>query len=129
MGTGKFFIFLCPVVAVVLYWVIVVVFVYYLTGLFPQQTALPYCTFFLFFFNIFLGVISCLKRVIIGAVLGVMFLGRTQKSVLSRDFELMDPGLTNNSYLKSRGVIKDYVKSLYSGESVTSPLHSELLQR
>lgn len=29
----------------------------------------------------------------IGAILGVMFLGRTQKSVLSRDFELKDPGL------------------------------------
>lgn len=54
-------------------------------------------TFFLFFFNIFLGVISCLKRIIIGAVLGVMFLGRTQKSVISRDYELMDPGF--NSYV------------------------------
>lgn len=51
------------------------------------------CTFFLFFFNIFLGVVSCLKRIFIGAILGVMFLGRTQKSVLSRDFELKDPGL------------------------------------
>ena len=54
------------------------------------------CTFFLFFFNIFLGVVSCLKRIIIGAVLGVMFLGRTQKSVISRDFELMDPGSSND---------------------------------
>ena len=52
------------------------------------------CTFFLFFFNIFLGVVSCLKRILIGAVLGVMFLGRTQKSVISRDFELMDPGMS-----------------------------------
>jgi len=55
------------------------------------------CTFFLFFFNIFLGVVSCLKRIVIGAVLGVMFLGRTQKSVISRDFELMDPGF--NAYV------------------------------
>ncbi|XP_078353630.1 stimulated by retinoic acid gene 6 protein-like, partial [Oculina patagonica] len=55
------------------------------------------CTFFLFFFNIFLGVVSCLKRILIGAVLGVMFLGRTQKSVISRDFELMDPGF--NAYV------------------------------
>jgi len=55
------------------------------------------CTFFLFFFNIFLGVVSCLKRILIGAILGVMFLGRTQKSVLSRDFELKDPGF--NAYV------------------------------
>ncbi|XP_068692474.1 stimulated by retinoic acid gene 6 protein-like [Montipora foliosa] len=55
------------------------------------------CTFFLFFFNIFLGLFSCLKRVIIGAVTGIMFLGRTQKSVLSRDFELRDPGF--NAYV------------------------------
>ncbi|XP_078354713.1 stimulated by retinoic acid gene 6 protein-like [Oculina patagonica] len=55
------------------------------------------CTYFLFFFNIFLGVVSCLKRILIGAVLGVMFLGRTQKSVISRDFELKDPGF--NAYV------------------------------
>lgn len=55
------------------------------------------CTFFLFFFNIFLGLFSCLKRVVIGAVIGVLFLGRTQKSVLSRDFELRDPGF--NAYV------------------------------
>lgn len=55
------------------------------------------CTFFLFFFNIFLGLFSCLKRVVIGAVIGVMFLARTQKSVLSRDFELRDPGF--NAYV------------------------------
>lgn len=55
------------------------------------------CTFFLFFFNIFLGVFSCLKRIIIGTVLGVMFLGRTQKSVIPRDFELKDPGF--NAYV------------------------------
>ncbi|XP_068741164.1 stimulated by retinoic acid gene 6 protein-like isoform X1 [Montipora capricornis] len=55
------------------------------------------CTFFLFFFNIFLGLFSCLKRVIIGAVTGIIFLGRTQKSVLSRDFELQDPGF--NAYV------------------------------
>lgn len=55
------------------------------------------CTFFLFFFNIFLGLFSCLKRVVIGAVIGIMFLARTQKSVLSRDFELRDPGF--NAYV------------------------------
>ena len=57
------------------------------------------CTFFLFFFNIFLGVFSCLKRIIVGAVLGVMFLGRTQKSVIPRDFELKDPGLSDRRIL------------------------------
>lgn len=50
------------------------------------------CTYFLFFFNVFLGVVSCLKRILIGALLGVLFLGRTQKSLISRDWELKDPG-------------------------------------
>ncbi|XP_068693707.1 stimulated by retinoic acid gene 6 protein-like [Montipora foliosa] len=55
------------------------------------------CTFFLFFFNIFLGLFSCLQRIIIGAVTGVMFLGRTQQSLLSRNLELKDPGF--NAYV------------------------------
>ncbi|PFX15370.1 Stimulated by retinoic acid gene 6 protein-like [Stylophora pistillata] len=55
------------------------------------------CTYFLFFFNIFLGVVSCLKRILIGALLGVVFLARTQKSVISRDWELKDPGF--NAYV------------------------------
>lgn len=55
------------------------------------------CTYFLFFFNVFLGVVSCLKRILIGALLGVVFLGRTQKSLISRDWELKDPGF--NAYV------------------------------
>ena len=66
---------------------------------FPNRRLFHVCTFFLFFFNIFLGVFSCLKRIIVGAVLGVMFLGRTQKSVIPRDFELKDPGLSDRSIL------------------------------
>lgn len=67
--------------------------------LFVHRRLFHICTFFLFFFNIFLGVVSCLKRILIGAILGVMFLGRTQKSVLSRDFELKDPGLCRTFFL------------------------------
>ena len=66
---------------------------------FPNRRLFHVCTFFLFFFNIFLGVFSCLKRIIIGTVLGVMFLGRTQKSVIPRDFELKDPGLSDRPIL------------------------------
>ncbi|XP_032225979.1 stimulated by retinoic acid gene 6 protein-like isoform X2 [Nematostella vectensis] len=50
------------------------------------------CAYFLFFFNTFLGLISCLLRIILGAALGIVFLARTQKSVVSRDFEDYDPG-------------------------------------
>ncbi|EDO45675.1 predicted protein [Nematostella vectensis] len=50
------------------------------------------CTYFLFFFNIFLGLASCLLRIIIGSALGIVFLARTQKSVISRDYEDRDPG-------------------------------------
>ncbi|EDO30951.1 predicted protein, partial [Nematostella vectensis] len=55
------------------------------------------CTYFLFFFNIFLGVVSCLTRILIGAGIGVLFLARTQKSLVARDYELMDPGF--NAYI------------------------------
>ena len=60
--------------------------------------------FFLYFFNIFLGLFSCLERILTGAILGVMFLGRTQKSVLSRDFELMDPGFCRNVLIYSKNI-------------------------
>lgn len=73
--------------------------------LFIHRRLFHVCTFFLFFFNIFLGVVSCLKRILIGAVLGVMFLGRTQKSVISRDFELMDPGWTKTFFFSRYNVL------------------------
>jgi len=49
-------------------------------------------SYLLFFFNIFLGLISCLLRIIKGVIVGVVFLERVQKSILPRSFEKMDPG-------------------------------------
>ena len=44
------------------------------------------------FFNIFLGLVSCLVRIILGLVLGVVFMQRLSKSTLPRSYERRDPG-------------------------------------
>lgn len=49
-------------------------------------------TYFVFFYNTFLGVISCLLRIIKAIVLGALFLGRLDHSTLPRRFQLFDPG-------------------------------------
>ncbi|XP_077865190.1 stimulated by retinoic acid gene 6 protein-like [Saccoglossus kowalevskii] len=53
-----------------------------------------YCNFeyFLFFYNIALGLIVCLLRIIIGMILGVLFLGRIDRPLLMRGYEAMDRG-------------------------------------
>ncbi|XP_066930401.1 stimulated by retinoic acid gene 6 protein-like [Clytia hemisphaerica] len=49
-------------------------------------------SYFMLFFNIFLGLVSCLLRIIIGLVLGVVFMQRLSKSTLPRSYERRDPG-------------------------------------
>ncbi|XP_065068506.1 stimulated by retinoic acid gene 6 protein-like isoform X2 [Rhopilema esculentum] len=49
-------------------------------------------SYYLFFFNIFLGFLSCLLRILKSVVVGVMFLERVQKSILPSSFEVIDPG-------------------------------------
>ncbi|XP_063427676.1 receptor for retinol uptake stra6-like [Mytilus trossulus] len=51
-----------------------------------------FLTYFVFFYNTFLGVISCLLRIIKAIVIGALFLGRLDHSTLPRRFQLMDPG-------------------------------------
>ncbi|PVD18576.1 hypothetical protein C0Q70_21126 [Pomacea canaliculata] len=51
-------------------------------------------TYFMFFYNIFLGLISCLLRIVKAIVLGIIFLGRLDNSTLSRKFEFFDPGFS-----------------------------------
>jgi len=46
----------------------------------------------MFFFNVFLGLVSCILRIIIGLVLGVVFMQRLAKSTLPRSYERRDPG-------------------------------------
>eukprot|EP00111_Clytia_hemisphaerica_P002938 TCONS_00008330-protein len=46
----------------------------------------------MFYFNIFLGLVSCLLRIIFGMLFGIIFLQRLQKSTLPRAAELIDPG-------------------------------------
>ncbi|XP_071085086.1 stimulated by retinoic acid gene 6 protein-like [Haliotis cracherodii] len=49
-------------------------------------------TFFMFFFNIFLGLASCLMRIIKAIVLGALFMPRLDHSTLSQRFQFFDPG-------------------------------------
>ncbi|XP_046377773.2 receptor for retinol uptake stra6-like [Haliotis rufescens] len=49
-------------------------------------------TYFMFFFNIFLGLVSCLMRIIKAIVLGALFMPRLDHSTLSQRFQFFDPG-------------------------------------
>ncbi|XP_067668463.1 receptor for retinol uptake stra6-like [Haliotis asinina] len=49
-------------------------------------------TYFMFFFNIFLGLVSCLMRIIKAIVLGALFMPRLDHSSLSQRFQFFDPG-------------------------------------
>ncbi|XP_025079236.1 receptor for retinol uptake stra6-like isoform X2 [Pomacea canaliculata] len=51
-------------------------------------------TYFMFFYNIFLGVASCLLRILKAIAIGIFFLSRLDNSTLSRRFEFFDPGFT-----------------------------------
>ncbi|XP_062615537.1 stimulated by retinoic acid gene 6 protein-like [Saccostrea cucullata] len=49
-------------------------------------------TYFMFFYNVFIGLISCLMRIIKSIILGALFLPRLDHSVLPRKFQQFDPG-------------------------------------
>ncbi len=46
----------------------------------------------MFFFNVFLGVLSCLLRIIKAIVFGVVLIGRLDHSSLTGAFQFHDPG-------------------------------------
>ncbi|XP_052103959.1 receptor for retinol uptake stra6-like isoform X1 [Mytilus californianus] len=48
--------------------------------------------YFMFFYNIFLGLVSCLLRIIKAMGLGALFLPRLDHSTLPRKFQWFDPG-------------------------------------
>lgn len=49
-------------------------------------------TYFMFFYNIFIGIFSCLMRIIKAIILGTLFLPRLDHSTLPKKFQRMDPG-------------------------------------
>nr|XP_022338121.1 stimulated by retinoic acid gene 6 protein-like isoform X2 [Crassostrea virginica] len=49
-------------------------------------------TYFMFFYNIFIGIFSCLMRILKSIVLGALFLPRLDHSTLPRKFQQLDPG-------------------------------------
>lgn len=54
-------------------------------------------SFFLFFFNVIIGVFGCLKRILLSVVLGALFISRTDRCLLLKGFEFLDAG--HNAYL------------------------------
>ena len=59
---------------------------------FSFRKAFNITSYYLFFFNIFLGTFSFLFRMLKGLIIGILFLERVQKSILPRSFEATDPG-------------------------------------
>jgi len=57
-----------------------------------NRKAFNITSYYLFFFNIFLGAFSFLLRILKDLIIGILFLERIQKSILPRSFEAMDPG-------------------------------------
>lgn len=57
-----------------------------------NRKAFHIVSYFMFYFNIFLGLVSCFIRIIFSMLLGIIFLQRLQKSALPRSFERRDPG-------------------------------------
>ncbi|ESO88543.1 hypothetical protein LOTGIDRAFT_80083, partial [Lottia gigantea] len=49
-------------------------------------------TYFMFFYNIFLGLVSCLLRIVKAIVLGALLLSRLDNSTLPQKFQFFDPG-------------------------------------
>ncbi|XP_077988578.1 stimulated by retinoic acid gene 6 protein-like [Glandiceps talaboti] len=51
-------------------------------------------SYFLFFYNVAIGIIVCLLRIFIGMILGTIFLGRIDRPVLMRGYEKLDKGFS-----------------------------------
>jgi hypothetical protein len=49
--------------------------------------------FIFFFYNTLIGIVSCLRRILTGLILGTMMLERLDRSTLPRGWESFDPGL------------------------------------
>lgn len=66
-------------------------------------------TYFMFFYNIFIGIFSCLMRIIKSIILGALFLPRLDHSTLPRKFQQMDPGNFTYNFIML-GLIKIKIK-------------------
>ena len=53
-------------------------------------------SYFLFFFNILVGLFSGFLRITLGIVLGVVFLARIDRSTLMQGFQRLDRGMSKS---------------------------------
>ncbi|KAK7499238.1 hypothetical protein BaRGS_00009498 [Batillaria attramentaria] len=78
-------------------------------------------TYFMFFYNIFLGLVSCLIRILKAMVLGIVFLCRLDNSTLPRRFEFLDPGFKayvgymQMEYAHTHPVVVVFTRIMYLG--------------
>ena len=56
-------------------------------------------SFYLFFFNVVLGLFSCLRRILMSLVFGLMLISRLDRCLLMRGFERFDAGTFYVKYL------------------------------
>jgi len=49
-------------------------------------------SYFMFFYNIFIGFLSCILRILKSIAIGAIFMSRLDNSALPRRFQMMDPG-------------------------------------
>ncbi|XP_052260590.1 stimulated by retinoic acid gene 6 protein-like isoform X2 [Dreissena polymorpha] len=83
-------------------------------------------SFFMFFYNIFIGFLSCLLRIIKSVVIGAVFLPRLDNSALPRRFQMMDPECSH-----THPVVLMFVRILMAGkkkrdESIIDPEKSDV---
>ena len=55
-------------------------------------------SFYLFFFNVVLGLFSCLRRILMSLVFGLMLISRLDRCLLMRGFERFDAGTFQVKY-------------------------------
>ena len=92
---------------------------------FHCRRAFHVMSYFMFYFNVFIGVVSCLLRISLGGLLGVIMLPRLQKSTLPRSYERRDPGKQRNIYFQIYGRT-DLVKTRFEKGNFLTFLHIEM---
>lgn len=59
---------------------------------FPSRRFYHIVSFYLFFFNVILGLFSCLRRILLSLVFGLILISRLDRCLLMRGFERFDAG-------------------------------------
>ncbi|KAK3585646.1 hypothetical protein CHS0354_004566 [Potamilus streckersoni] len=64
---------------------------FHFEGIFTYRRLLFLVTYFMFFYNIFMGFLSCFMRIIKSTIIGTSLLSRLDQSILPKKFQKFDP--------------------------------------